>query len=170
MGWGHSWPQQWRKKYATDTASFWDAEAICNGNFTYGKQTNKSWADLLINSKDTSILTPQILFSLSTLLSAYLLSSQSDCTFHYFPLLPAYGPPWLKHVSVVVLWFSSQMILILPVSVQLPFSLHAALGQHFVPHMKCVVYINVTSTLKITLTYPSKNILCTGCKIKKWSF
>lgn len=47
MGQGHSWPQQWRKKYAIDTASFWDSEVIYNCNFTYGKQTNKSWAGVI---------------------------------------------------------------------------------------------------------------------------
>lgn len=47
MGQGHSWPQQWRKKYAIDTASFWDSEVICNCSFTYGKQTNKSLAGVI---------------------------------------------------------------------------------------------------------------------------
>lgn len=139
-----------RKKYTIDTISFRDSEVIVTVAVPMKSRLINHRPVLLINYKEASIFTCQILlvFFICTTLSLFIFLQICLCAFYHFSLLPAYALQWLKHVSSVIFLFSPKTMLTLPVKVWLPFFLHAVLGYDLIHTWEVSFTLSITRTLK----------------------
>lgn len=145
-----------RRKFTIDTVGFRDPDVICYCSFTYGKQTNKSWASVVNKFQRSRHFHISDFACFPYLYNSRpsLCSSKSAFVPLSFLIIAAYSLQWFIPVSSAVFCFSSKIILTLPVKEWLPFSPLCSLGHHFDPHMRCVIYIKHSTNTKNNINIP----------------